>query len=193
MSDTLIPSNGSRLQHDLARLSQQEAAALDINTIRRSRDPNQCDAHWLPWLAWERSIGDDEGWAFAENEQVQRKLIASYIQRHQHKGTPSVIRQLFRDLQLGEITIIERAARLRWDGEAVFDGAHIFGGAPGDWAKYAIIVNRVITNAQADILRKTLESIAPKRCELVYIDYRSAALYWDGSTDFDGTYNFGAA
>ena len=193
MSDTLIPASGSRLQHDLARLSQQEAAALDIDTIRRSRHPQTCDAHWLPWLAWERSIGDEEGWAFAESEQVKRNLIASYIVLHQHKGTLSVIRQLFRDLRLGEIDIIERVAKLRWNGEAVFDGKHLFGGAPGDWAKYAIVCKRPVTNEQAEILKKILESIAPKRCELVYIDYRDNALFWNGEIMFDGTYNFGAA
>lgn len=192
--DTLIPkSSGSRLQHDLARLSAEEAAELDIDVIRRSRDPQACDEHWLPWLAWERSIGDDEGWRFAETTDARRDLISGYIAKHQHKGTPLVIRQLFRDLKLGEIDIIERAAKLRWNGEATFDGVHLFGGAPGDWAKYAIIVKRAITNEQADILRKILEAIAPKRCELVYIDYRATPLYWNGEIDFDGTYNFGAA
>ena len=92
--DTLIPkSSGSRLQHDLARLTDKEAAALDIAVINRSRDPQQCDEHWLPWLAWERSIGDEEGWRFAETEEARRNLIGSYIAKHQHKGTPSVIRQ----------------------------------------------------------------------------------------------------
>ena len=193
MSATLVPNNGSRLQHDLACLTDKEAAALDIAVINRSRDPQQCDEHWLPWLAWERSIGDEEGWRFAETEEARRNLIGSYIAKHQHKGTPSVIRQLFRDLRLGEINIIERAAKLRWNGEATFDGTHIFGGAPGDWAKYAIVVHRVITNEQAGLLRKILEQIAPKRCELVYIDYRAQALKWDGEINFDGTYNFGAA
>lgn len=192
--DTLIPkSSGSRLQHDLARLTDQEAAALDIAVITRSRDPQQCDAHWLPWLAWERSIGGEEGWQFAESEAARRDLISGYIAKHQQKGTPAVIRQLFRDLRLGEISIIERAAALRWSGEATFDGTHIFGGAAGDWAKYAIVVNRPITNAQAEHLRKILEQITPKRCELVYIDYRNTPLHWDGEITFNGSYNFGAA
>ena len=193
MSATLIPNNGSRLQHDLARLTAAEAAALDIAVINRSRSPQQCDAHWLPWLAWERSIGDDEGWRFAETEQARRDLIGGYIAKHQHKGTPSVIRQLFRDLRLGEIDIIERVAKLRYNGEATFDGTHIFGGAPGDWAKYAIVVRRPITNEQANILRNILEQITPKRCELVYIDYRATALVWSGEITFNGAYNFGAA
>ena len=51
MSDTLIPSPATRLQQDLARLTEAQAAAIDADIIRRSRDPEKCDAQWLPWLA----------------------------------------------------------------------------------------------------------------------------------------------
>ena len=103
MSQTLIPGNSRRLQHDLARLTQQEADALDIDLINRSRNPELCDAHWLPWLAWEWSVGDEEGWEFAETEYVRRRLIAGFAELHHYKGTPYAIRRLFRLLGLGEM------------------------------------------------------------------------------------------
>lgn len=192
MSDTLVPSNGTRLQHDLARLAQQDANNIDVDVIRRSRDPWQCHPQWLPWLAWENSISAAEGWDFADTGQTRRDLVAGYIALHQHKGTPSVIRQLFKDLGLGEIDIIERVADLYWDGTASFNGHYFFGGMTDDWAKYGIVCRRVITNRQAEALKKILDEIAPLRCELVYIDYREADLYWNGEIYFDGTYNFGA-
>lgn len=108
MSQTILPSNNSPLMHALARLTEAETAAIDWRVITQSKDPAVCAADWLPWLAWENSISDAEGWRFAETEQAQRNLIAGYIEKHQLKGTPAVIRRLFRDLQLGEIEILER-------------------------------------------------------------------------------------
>lgn len=193
MSNSILPACNSRLQHDLAALTAEETAAFDIDVITRSHDPHVCDAAWLPYLAWESSISDSEGWAFAETEEAKRQLIAGYIDKHRHKGTPSVIRQLFRDLQLGEIHIIENAARFKWNGEANFDGTRVFGGGEGDWAKYAIEMKRPITNRQAQLIRELLQQIAPLRCELLYLDFRGTPIKWDGEIHFDGEYNFGAA
>ena len=96
-------------------------------------------------------------------------------------------------MQLGEIDIIERASSLRWNGQAKFDGTYRFGGEAGDWAKYAVIVRRTVSNRQAAQLRAILDQIAPLRCELVYIDFRNTPLKWNGEAAFDGSYNFGAA
>ena len=188
MSDTLIPSPATRLQQDLARLTEAQAAAIDADIIRRSRDPEKCDAQWLPWLAWERSIGDEEGWAFADTEAVQRQLITDFVKKHQYKGTHFVIRKLFADIGLGEIKIIEKGEEMRKSGIIMPDS-----NTAVDWARYAIEVRTPITNLQAAIIRRMLEAIAPKRCELVYLDFRGNPLYWDGEINFDGQYNFGAA
>ena len=130
-------------------------------------------------------VGNEEGEIITAALGDKRAILLSH---HGQLSTGASIEEACVIAQL-----IERAAKLRWNGEATFDGTHIFGGAPGDWAKYAIVVHRVITNEQAGLLRKILEQIAPKRCELVYIDYRAQALKWDGEINFDGTYNFGAA
>ena len=66
MSQTILPSNNSPLMHALARLAEAETAAIDWRVITHSKDPAVCAAAWLPWLAWENSISDAEGWRFAE-------------------------------------------------------------------------------------------------------------------------------
>lgn len=192
MSQTILPSNNSPLMHALARLTEAETAAIDWRVITQSKDPAVCAAVWLPWLAWENSISDAEGWRFAETEQAQRNLIAGYIEKHQLKGTPAVIHRLFRDLQLGEIEILERVTEKKWDGSFSFDGSHLFGGAPGDWAKYAIVLKRVVSIEQAEVIKALLAEIAPARCQLLYLDYRSNPLYWNGEITFNGNYTFGA-
>ena len=67
-----------------------------------------------------------------------------------------------------------------------------FGGAPGDWAKYAIVLKRVISIEQAEVIKALLAEIAPARCQLLYLDFRSNPLYWDGEITFNGNYTFGA-
>lgn len=190
---SIIPSNNSHLQHALARFTEEELASLDFRVITHSKNADECDEKWLPFLAWERSIADAEGWRFAETETAQRNLIRNYIEIHQGKGTPAVIRQLFRDLKLGEIDIIERVADLTWSGEVTFDGKHIFGGQGGDWAYYGVVLKRVITIQQAELLKNILNEIAPTRCKLLYLDFRDTALLWDGEIDFSGNFTFGAA
>lgn len=189
---SVLPSNNSPLQHALAKLTEHELASLDFRVITHSHRADVCHSRWLPFLAWENSIADAEGWGFAETEAAQRALIANYTQIHQLKGTPAAIRQLFADLQLGDIDIIERVGDLRWDGTAQFDGKHLFGGYAGDWAQYGIVLKRVVSVAQAEVIKHILAEIAPIRCQLLYLDYRAHALYWDGEINFDGSYTFGA-
>ena len=82
---------------------------------------------------------------------------------------------------------------MRWNGTAKLNGVYQYGGGEGVWAKYGIVLKRVISNAQAAVLRRILGRIAPLRCELIFMDFRSEAFKWDGTLVFDGTYNFGAA
>lgn len=92
---TVIPTNNTDLLQALARLTSQELATVfDLAVITKSRIPDSCPPEFIPWLAWERSIGSDEGWNITDTEIARRKLIENYIQKHQHKGTPSVIRRL---------------------------------------------------------------------------------------------------
>ena len=189
---TLLPSNSSILQKSLARLGAELLVKIDTDVIRTSKDPRACDVSLLPWLAWENSIGDAEGWRFAENETQKRRLVQGYIEKHALKGTPYVIRQLFRDMDLGEIDIVERVKALDWDGSAEFSGDYYFGGDAGDWACYGIKIHRPITNVQAEILKEMLAELAPARCKLIYLSYRDSPIFWNGEVNFDGSFNFGA-
>lgn len=189
---TLLPSNSSLLQKALARLGAELLVKIDTDVIRESKDPQACDASLLPWLAWENSIGDAEGWRFAENEHQKRRLVQGYIEKHALKGTPYVIRQLFRDMDLGEIDILERVKALDWSGSAEFNGDYYFGGGAGDWACYGIKIHRPITNVQAEILKEMLAELAPARCKLIYLSYRDSPIFWNGEVSFDGNFNFGA-
>ena len=110
-----------------------------------------------------------------------------------HKSPTHAIRQLFRLLQLGEVQIIERANEFTWNGEAMFDGSRSFGGRAGDWAKYSIVLTRPVSIRQAAQIRALLEHIAPLRCQLLHLDYRTTPHRWNGEIRFDGEYSFGNA
>ncbi|UOO90268.1 phage tail protein I [Vitreoscilla massiliensis] len=189
---SLLPSSATDLQHALA-LTTAKATDLNHNVIRDSRDPLICDVDLLPWLAWENSIDDAEGWVFAEGETEKRALIANYIRKHEFKGTPASIRQLFRDLGLGEIDIIEDVGKIRYDGKVIHDGTYLHGSTGSTWATYNIIVKeQPITNDQADFLKTILKGIAPARCELRQIIYTRVAIRHNNVAMYDGTYNYGA-
>lgn len=189
---TILPLNSSPLQRALAAVSNDVLLKLDTEVIRQSKDPVRCEAKMLPWLAWENSIGDAEGWRFAESEHQKRRLVQGYIEKHALKGTPYVIRQLFRDMELGEIDIVEKVKALDWSGSAEFSGDYYFGGSAGDWACYGIKIHRPITNVQAEILKEMLAELAPARCKLIYLSYRDSPIFWNGEVNFDGSFNFGA-
>lgn len=193
MMNSTIPSNNSPLQHALARLTDGETAALDTDAVNRQLDPARCAPAFLPFLAWQRSIETPEGWELAQTDEARRSLIAAFDEIHAHKGTPHAIRQLFRLLQLGEVKIIERVNKFTWNGVANFNGSRTFGGLAGDWAKYSIGLNRPISIRQATQIRAMLEHIAPLRCQLLHLDYRTHPHRWNGEISFDGEYSFGAA
>ena len=189
---TLLPSSATELQQ-VVDVVTAKSTALDHDIIRASRDPMTCDARLLPWLAWENSIDDAEGWVFAESEDAKRALIADYIAKHELKGTPYSIRRLFRDLGLGEIDIIEDVGKISYDGAVTYNGDYIHGSTGGTWATYSIIVkSQPITNDQADFLKEILKGIAPARCQIKQIIYTRIAIRYNNTAVYDGTYNHGA-
>lgn len=192
MTDSLLPTSATELQQAMD-LVTAKSTTLNHHLIRQSRDPWLCDASLLPWLAWENSIDDAEGWVFAEGETEKRALIADYIAKHEYKGTPYSIRRLFRDLGLGEIDIIEDVGKIRYDGKVTHDGTYLHGSTGDTWATYNIIVKeQPITNDQADFLKTILKGIAPARCELRQIIYTRVAIRHNNVATYDGTYNYGA-
>lgn len=124
--NSTVPANNSPLQHALAKLTERETAA-----VSRQLDPARCDPGFLPFHAFARSIGTEEGWDFAETDEARRNLIAGFAEIHARKGTPYAIRALFPILRLGEIQIIERDGEFKWDGSVLFDGSRTFGRREG--------------------------------------------------------------
>ena len=146
----------------------------------------------LPLLAESRSILGADGYWLAESDDARRKLIKGAYELHRYKGTPWAIREIVRRLGFGEVQIIEGLTGQTYDGSINYNGSHVYG-AGSYWAHYRIIMNSVITNDQAALLRKTLAAFAPARCLLAALDYQAVPLRYNGRAAYDGNFNFGAA
>ncbi len=79
----LLPPNATPFMRALSQTSSRILDA-DSQAIRRERDPTQCDAHFTPFLAWERSVHHWVAGDIAGN----RAKIASSFEDHLSYGTP---------------------------------------------------------------------------------------------------------
>jgi hypothetical protein len=57
-----------------------------------------------------------------ESEEARRRLIKTAVRIEKRNGTPWAIRQIFRSLDLGEITLIEDVDNVHYDSTACYDG-----------------------------------------------------------------------
>lgn len=189
---SLQPANRSWLEKSLEE-GTDRTFSVGV-PIREVFKPHDCPVEFLPFLAWAQSIADEEGWSFAESEEARRNLIARSTEIHKKKGTIWSIREVFRMLGLGEVSILENIGRLRHDGTFNYDGTMVHGGdASSTWATYIVKLNVPITNEQAEIVRKILAGIAPARSELTSLDFKSVAIRHNSVASRDGTYNYGSA
>lgn len=134
----------------------------------------------LPHLADQFSLMDEVAWLLAESDDAKRSLIKGSAQLHRFKGTPWAIREVFRLLGFGEIRIDEGVSPTE-------------GRAPV-WSLYRVaLLERVITNEQAAMLRRLLLTVAPARCRLVALDYQAVPLRYNGLANYDGQYNHGSS
>jgi phage tail P2-like protein len=84
---SLLPPNSTALER---AIEQATAGALDYPLDWASwRDPEQCPAHLLPWLAWEISV---DHWSPDWPEARKRAAIAGSVAAHRLKGTPEGVR-----------------------------------------------------------------------------------------------------
>ncbi|WP_047238104.1 phage tail protein I [Chromobacterium subtsugae] len=186
MSRQLLPPNRTPLEAALA-----DMLALDLNTtaLRGLADSARCPPALLPWLAWERSV---EQFDAARTEEERRALVASSVDVHRRKGTLSAVRQVFRDLGLGEVQIDEGTGGYRYDGAAAYDGFASFGD-PDGWAEYRVRIDKLLSVEQAAAARALLTDIAPARCLLWGLDFGGAELIYNDMAAYDGGYTFGVA
>lgn len=146
----------------------------------------------LGLLADSRSILGADGYWLAESDQMRRRLIKGAYELHRYKGTPWAVREIVRRLGFGEVQIIEGMGNKHHNGEITRDGTYSHGHSDR-WAHYRIIMNNVITNDQAALLRHTLRAFAPARCILAALDYQASALRHNGRAVRDGRFNRGTA
>lgn len=186
MSRHLLPPNRTPLEAALADAGQFD---LDPTPLRWLADANRCPAAFLPWLAWARSV---ELFDAAATEEQQRALIRSSIDVHRHKGTIGAVRQVFRTLGLGEISIDEGTNGYCYDGALSYDGFGSYDD-PAGWAEYRIRIDKLLSVAQAEGARRLLSAVAPARCHLWGIDFTNAELIYNDMAAFDGSYTYGVA
>lgn len=186
-SQRLLPPNRTPLEAALAGLTE---LALSTDGLRHLWSAVHCLTAALPWLSWTLSV---EAWHEAKSEDARRALILNSIEIHRRKGTPWAIRLLIRSLGFGEVDIIERVGGRTHNGTIYRNGVYPHAPLATTWATYMVALQRPITNAQADRLRKLLPSVAPARCHLVALRYAAVANSHNGATRRDGAFNHGSA
>lgn len=183
---SLLPPNQNAIENALA-LSRRPA--VDPSALRYLSDAAHCPAPLLPWLAWARSVDRFEA---ATTEEQQRAVIASSISVHRRKGTVAAVRQVFRDLGLGEVTIDEGANGHSYDGSVSYDGFANYDDVSG-WAEYRVQIDKLLSVEQAVLAREILADVAPVRCHLWGLDFTGAELLYNNLAAYDGSYTYGVA
>ncbi|MEQ6290537.1 phage tail protein I [Vogesella sp. GCM10023246] len=186
MSRYLLPLNRSPLEASLADAGQFN---LDPTPLRWQADANRCPTEFLPWLAWARSV---EGFDAASSEDRQRALIRQSIDIHKRKGTVAAVRDVFRVLGLGEVTIEQGRSGYRRDGTRTRTAFNKRGNRADAWAEYRVVCYSRLTVQQAAIGRQMLVDIAPARCHLFELDFSHAALTRNGLASRNGSYTRGS-
>lgn len=96
MSDykSILPPNSLPSERALEQASAEIIRAVPL-MIRASRDPQNCPAHLLPWLAWEYGV---DTWNTDWSEQEKRNVVARAAYVHRHRGTRGAILRSLEDL-----------------------------------------------------------------------------------------------
>lgn len=185
--DTLLPASATQAEH---RIEQSTARMGELATpLRELWDPESCPASLLPWLAWSLQV---DSWDADWSDDTRRAVIRGAIDVHRRKGTPWAIKRALINAGYGDARLSEGDSANSYDGAALHNGSESYIGSL-DWAKYRLIMDRPITNAKADQVRRLLANVAPARCHLVELVFTQIANLYDGAATYDGTYNHGVA
>lgn len=187
MTSHLLPPNATAqeraLSESVARLSSVPVP------IRETWNPDTCPTELLSWLAW--AFGCDE-WSPEWSEDSKRQTIRDAVLVQQRKGSVWSVRRVLQNAGYGDAEIKEGIFGAVHDAEISYDGFTTYGN-PEDWAKYRVILERPITNAQAEQVRRILKSTAPARCHLVQLIFTQVTYLHNAVISYDGTYNYGTA
>ncbi|MCO5153382.1 MULTISPECIES: phage tail protein I [unclassified Shinella] len=90
MAPTLLPAGSTEpFERVLEQGSAERWEQMDIDVIRRAKDPWACPAHLLPYLAHEWSV---DLWSDSWNEVQKRRAIDAAVRMHRLKGTEEGLR-----------------------------------------------------------------------------------------------------
>jgi len=186
------PLAGDARMATLARLIWQQHFEADLSPLLVYLVDTVRD-DLLGYLAEQLHVMGIEGWNLAETPEQQRRLIKESIAMHRMKGTPAALHALVERLGFCRVTLIEGLGKLHYDGAHTYNG-HMVHGDPKAWPTYRVILlDRALTNEQADRLRQALAAYAPARCLLAALDYQSVPIRYNAHSLFDGQYNHGSA
>jgi phage tail P2-like protein len=96
VTDTLLPSSATQQERAM------EGATARISDVpvlvRESKDPDDCPAVLLPWLAHQFSV---DAWQTDWTEAQKRQTIRDSVYVHQHKGTIGAVKRALSALGFG--------------------------------------------------------------------------------------------
>lgn len=187
MTETLLPANVTAQERALDLATARLGAVP--SPIRELWNADACPADKLAWLAW--AFGVDE-WDDAWPDEFKRATIKASIGIKRRKGSVWSVRQVLQNAGYGSIDIVEGLYGRTYDGSATHNG-FITHGDPTEWAKYRVVLNRPISQAQAAQVRRLLQSNAPARCKLQEFVFTEASNTHNGAITYDGTYTHGTA
>lgn len=189
MSDQiLLPGNTTKQERDVEAATARMAAP-DHTGIKSQWNPWTCPENLLTWLAWALNVDEwDANWP----EQFKRQTIAESVEVHRRKGTVDSIRRVLRNAGYGNAQIFEGVSDAKYDGTYTHNG-FISHGETSDWAEYRILLERPMTNTQAQQVRRILRYTAPARCDLVELVFTQAQHTHNAAIRYDGQFNHGTA
>lgn len=180
---SLLPPNATVLEKRIAASGFAPPTAL----IPSLWDADTCPEALLPWLGWAESVDD---WNTEWSEDRQRAVIKSSRAVHRIKGTPAAIKQALAARGQADAEVIERYDNWKYDGNSLHDGTREYGGSL-TWAVYKIILKHPITQDQATELENSIISVTRNCCRLAGFDYRQAAIRYNATARYDGSYTHG--
>jgi phage tail-like protein len=184
----LLPSNSTTLERAVAA-SHQDLSELPI-AIRHIRNPANCPASILPFLAWELSVDE---WNPEWSEDIKRRVIAESIAIHRRKGTRGAVRRALEAIfGEGGFSLVEGAAGGIYSGINTHNNTNFYGQSE-HWAKYSVYISRPISQRIAADVRHILASVAPARCHLLALNFEQGQSAYDGSILYDNTFTHGVA
>lgn len=185
MTTALLPNNALAQEHAIEGATERLG---DVPApIQPLWDADTCPADKLAWLAWAFGVDEwDQNWP----DEFKRATIKAAIAIKRRKGSVWSVRHVLEKAGYGSINIVEGLYGRTYDGSATHNG-FITHGDPTEWAKYRVVLDRPISQAQAAQVRRLLAVTAPARCLLQEFVFTEASNIHNGAIRYDGTYSHG--